>query len=164
VISADVHWMKVEVLTLYQLVSAEIQVRGRIAPTLNDPEPILHLRNVAAEPLLPGAPKLQNIPDGLFRKPLLGAIAPLEPEPPSPDEARDKTRRYVFFQGSTFNVRGSVEFPPAADPHMHTDMLLKSQFFPVVEATFTAVGVERAPWTHPLAYLNRDLMIAIYLG
>jgi hypothetical protein len=70
----------------------------------------------------------------------------------------------VFFQGSTFNVRGSVEFPPAADPHMHTDMLLKSQFFPVVEATFTAVGVERAPWTHPLTYLNRDLMIAIYLG
>jgi hypothetical protein len=34
----------------------------------------------------------------------------------------------------------------------------------VVEATFTAVGVERAPWTHPLTYLNRDLMIAIYLG
>jgi hypothetical protein len=164
VISAELHWMKVEVLTVYQRVTGEIQVRGRLSPTLNDPEPTFHLRSVATEPLLPGAPKLQNIPDGLFRKPFVGAVVPLEVEPPSPDESPEKMRRYVFFQGSTFNVRASVEFPPAADPHMHTDMLLKGAFFHVVDATFTAVGAEGQPWTHPHAYLNRDLMVALYLG
>jgi hypothetical protein len=164
VISAELHWMKVEVVTLYQRVSAEIQIRGRLAPTLNDPEPTFHLRNIASEPFLPGAPHLQNIPDGLFRKPYVGAVVPMETEPPSPDEVLDKAKRYVFFQGTTFNVRGSVEFPSAADPRMHSDMLLKSQFFPVVDANFTAVGAEGQAWTRSFAYLNRDLMVALYLG
>ena len=163
-ISADLHWMKVELLTLYQRVSGEIQVRGRLAPTLNDPETTFQLRNVASEPFLPGAPRLQNIPGGLFRKPLVGAVVPVDSEPPSPDDVPDKARRYVFYQGTTFNVRASVEFPAAADQHMHSDMLLKSQFFPVVEATFTAVGAEGQTWTRPFAYLNRDLMVALYLG
>ena len=156
--------MKVEVVTLYQRVSGEIQIRGRLAPTLNDPEPTFHLRNVASEPLVPGAPRLQNIPEGLFRKPFVGAVVPMEAEPPPPDEVLEKARRYVFFQGSTFNVRASVEFPAAADPRMHQDMLLKSQFFTVVEANFTAVGAEGQAWTRPFAYLNRDLMVALYLG
>lgn len=156
--------MKVEVVTLYQRVSGEIQIRGRLVPTLNDPEPTFHLRNVGSEPLLPGAPRLQNIPDGLFRKPYVGAVVPMEPEPPSPDEVLEKAKRYVFFQGTTFNVRGSVEFPSAADPSMHTDMLLKSPFFHVVDANFTAVGAEGQAWTRPSVYLNRDLMVALYLG
>ena len=163
-ISADLRWTKVEVVTLYQRVSGEIQVRGRLAPTLNDPEATFHLRNIASEPFLPGAPRLQNIPEGLFRKPLVGAVVPMEPEPPPPDDFPDKARRFLFFQGSTFNVRASVEFPAAADPHMHTDMLLKGQFFPVLEATFTAVGAEGQAWTRPTAYLNRDLMVALYLS
>ena len=163
-IAGELHWMKVEVLTLYQRVTGEIQIRGRLAPTLNDPETTFQLRNLASEPFLPGAPRLQNVPGGLFRKPLVGAVVPLDPEPPSPDEVLDKTRRYLFFQGSTFNVRASVEFPSAAEPRMHTDMLLKSQFFPVVDATFTAVGAEGQAWTRASAYLNRDLMVALYLG
>ena len=76
----------------------------------------------------------------------------------------DKKRRFIFFQGSTFNVRASVEFPAAADPAMHQDLLLKSQFFPVVDATFSAVGAEGQSWTRPAAYLNRELMVALYLG
>jgi len=164
VISADLRWMKVEVLTLYQRVSGEIQVRGRLSPTLNDPEPNFHLRNVAAEPLVPGAPRLQNIPEGLFRKPFVGALVPMEPEPPSPDDVPDKTRRYVFFQSSAFNVKAFAEFPTAVEAHMHTDMLLKSQFFQVLDATFTAVGADGQTWTRPSAYLNRELMVALYLG
>ena len=116
VINAELHSIKVEVLTMYQRVSGEMQIRGRLSPTLNDPEPIFHLHNIAAEPLLPGAPRLQNIADGLFRKPMVGAVVPIDPEPPSPDDIPDKKRRYIFFQGSTFNVRASVEFPTAADP------------------------------------------------
>ena len=164
VINAEVHSMKVEVLTMYQRVSGEMQIRGRLSPTLNDPEPIFHLHNIAAEPLLPGAPRLQNIADGLFRKPMVGAVVPIDPEPPSPDDIPEKKRRYIFFQGSTFNVRASVEFPTAADPAMHQDLLLKSQFFPVVDATFSAVGAEGQSWTRPAAYLNRELMVALYLG
>jgi hypothetical protein len=164
VIAGELHWMTVEVLTLYQRVSAEIQVRGRLLSTLNDPELTFQLRNVASEPFLPGAPRLQNIPAGLFRKPMVGAVVPLEQEPPPPDEVLEKSRRYLFFQGSTFNVRASVEFPSAAEPRMHTDMLLKSQFFAVVDANFTAVGAEGQAWTRPFAYLNRDLMVALYLG
>src|SRR5919197_16340 len=86
--------MRVEVLTLYQRVSAEIQVRGRLLSTLNDPELTFQLRNVASEPFLPGAPRLQNIPAGLFRKPMVGAVVPLEQEPPpSTYRPRSSSRR-----------------------------------------------------------------------
>ena len=47
-ISAELHWLKVELVTLYQRVSGEIQVRGRLSPTLNDPELTFHLRKKVA--------------------------------------------------------------------------------------------------------------------
>jgi len=54
-INPSVAWTKVDVLTSYQRLSGEIQMRVRLRETMNDPEPLFHLRNVSAEPLLPGA-------------------------------------------------------------------------------------------------------------
>lgn len=53
-ISLSIAWSKVDVLTPYQRITAEIQIRGRLRETINDPEPLFHLRNVSAEPLVPG--------------------------------------------------------------------------------------------------------------
>ena len=61
-------WTKVDVLTSYQRITAEIQIRGRLRETMNDAEPLFHLRNVSAEPLLPGAVQLNGVPEGLFNK------------------------------------------------------------------------------------------------
>ena len=73
-------------LTAYERLTAEIQVRGgRLRETLNDPEPLFHLRNVSAEPLVPGAVPLNGVPEGLFNKNLIGGIRTIEPEPPPPD-------------------------------------------------------------------------------
>ena len=63
-IGPNVAWTKVDVLTSYQRLTAEMQIRGRIRETINDPEPLFHLRNVSAEPLLPGAVPLNGVPEG----------------------------------------------------------------------------------------------------
>jgi hypothetical protein len=163
-IGAVVAWSKVDVLTPSQRITAEIQIRGRLRDTINDPEPVFHLRNVSAEPLIPGAVALNGVPEGLFSKTLVGGIRTIEPEPPPPDQIMEMIRRYIMFQADTFLVTGAVEFPKATEPGMHTEMLMKSRFFPVVDATITIFGAGSKSWTQPVIMVNRDLMLAMYLG
>jgi hypothetical protein len=163
--AAALSWSKVDVLTAYERITAEIQVRGgRLRETINDPEPLFHLRNVSAEPLLPGAVPLTGIPEGLFNKNFVGGIRTIEAEPPPPDHVAEMMRRYVMFQASTFMVTGAAEFPTATEPSMHNEILMKSRFFPVMDATITIFGVTGKSWTQPNIWLNRDLMLAVFLG
>ena len=163
--AATLSWGKVDVLTPYQRITAEIQVRGgRLRETINDPEPLFHLRNVSAEPLLPGAVPLSGIPEGLFNKNLVGGIRTIEPEPPPPDQIVDLMRRYVMFQASTFMVTGAAEFPTATEANMHTEILMKNRFFQILDATVTIFGVAGKSWTQPNIWVNRDLMLAVFLG
>ena len=163
--AASLSWSKVDVLTPYQRITAEIQVRGgRLRETINDPEPLFHMRNVSAEPLVPGAVPLTGIPEGLFNKNLIGGIRTIEPEPPPPDHVADVMRRYVMFQGAMFMVTGAAEFPTATEPNMHTEILMKARFFQVLDATITIFGVTGKSWTQPNIWVNRDLMLAVFLG
>jgi hypothetical protein len=139
-LNVEAHWWKVEIFTVYQLIAAEMQVRGRVQHAL------------------------QAIAEGYASKLSFGVVRTVEIEPPAPDQALERTRRFVYFQGSTFTVKGSVEFPVAADPVMHREMLFKAKFFPVVEATITVVGVELPPIQWPACFVNRDQMVALYLG
>lgn len=157
-------WSKVDVLTPYQRITAEIQVRGRLRDTINDPEPVFHLRNISAEPLLPGAVQLNGVPEGLFSKAMLGGIRTIEPEPPPPDQVMEMVRRYVMFQADMFMVTGAAEFPKAVEPAMHNEILMKSHFFPMVDVTITIFGVTGKSWTQPTILVNRDKMLALYLG
>src|SRR6266508_2107652 len=151
-IGANLSWSKVDVLTAYERLTAEIQVRGgRLRETINDPEPLFHMRNVSAEPLLPGA-----VP--------LGGIRTIEPEPPPPDMVADMVRRYVMFQAANFMVTGAAEFPAATEPAMHTEILMRSRFFPMVDVTITIFGIQGKSWTQPNIWVNRDLMLAVFLG
>jgi hypothetical protein len=163
--AASLSWVKVDVLSAYERITAEIQVRGgRLRETINDPEPLFHMRNVSAEPLLPGAVPLTGIPEGLFNKNFVGGIRTIEPEPPPPDHVAEMMRRYVMFQGSTFMVTGAAEFPTATEPNMHNEILMKARFFSVLDATITIFGVAGKSWTQPNIWLNRDLMLAVFLG
>jgi len=163
--SANLSWSKVDVLTPYQRLTAEVQVRGgRLRETINDPEPLFHMRNVSAEPLLPGAVPLSGVPEGLFNKDLIGGIRTIEPEPPPADQVAEMIRRYVMFQASNFMVTGAAEFPKATEPSMHTEILMKSRFFPILDATVTVFGVTGKSWTQPNIWVKRDLMLAVYLG
>lgn len=157
-------WAKVDVLTHYQRISAEIQVRGRLRETMNDPEPLFHLRNISADPLLPGAVPLSGVPEGLFNKEEISAIRTLEAEPPPPDQVAERIRRYAMFQGSNFMVSGFAEFPKAAAPSMHTEVLLRGRFFQLLDATVTMIGVEGKSWTQPDIWVNRDQMLGLFLG
>jgi hypothetical protein len=157
-------WAKVDLLTAYERITAEIQVRGRIRETMNDPEPLFHLRNVSADPLLPGAVTLSSVPEGLFNKAHVGAIRTLEAEPSPPDQVQERIRRYAMFQGATFMASGFAEFPKAASPQMHTEVLLRSRFFQLLDATVTVIGVEGKTWTQSDIWVNRDLMLALFLG
>src|SRR5437588_10329752 len=162
---ANLSWSKVDVLTSSERLTAEIQVRGgRLRETINDPEPLFHLRNVSAAPLLPGAVPLSGVPEGLFNKNLIGGIRTIEPEPPPADQVAEMIRRYVMFQASGFMVTGAAEFPKATEPSMHTEILMKARFFPIVDATVTIFGVAGKSWTQPNIWVNRDLMLAVYLG
>jgi len=164
-LGANLSWSKVDVLTSFQRLSAEIQVRGgRLRETINDPEPLFHMRNVSAEPLLPGAVPLSGVPEGLFNKNLIGGIRTIEPEPPPPDLVAGMTRRYVMFQAANFMVTGAAEFPAATEPSMHTEILMKSRFFAMIDVTVTMFGVQGKSWTQPNIWVNRDLMLAVFLG
>ena len=159
-----VTWTKVDVLTPYQRLTAEIQLRGRLRETMNDPESLFHLRNVSAEPLVPGAVQLNGVPEGLFNKDLVGGIRTIEPEPPPPDQVMELMRRYVMYQAENFMVTGFAEFPRAAAPEMHTEVLLKGRFFPLLDVTITIIGVAGKAWTQPNIWVNRDQMLALFLG
>src|SRR5215472_3435208 len=123
------NWAKVDVLSAYQRLTAEMQVRGRMRETLNDQESLFHLRNVSAEPLVPGAVPLSGVPEGLFNKNLIGGIRTVDPEPPPADIVAEMMRRYVMFQAATFMVTGAAEFPKATEPAMHTEILMRARFF-----------------------------------
>ena len=150
-------------LTAYQRLTAEMQVRVRIRETMNDAEPFFHLRNISADPLLPGAVPLNGVPEGLFNKALVGGIRTFDVEPPLPDQI-EVIRRYAMFQAGSFMVTGAAEFPKALEPKMHGEMLLKSRFFPLVDVTVTVIGAANKTWTQPTIWVNRDQMLALYLG
>ena len=163
-LNVEAAWWRVDAFTHYQVVSGEMAVRGRVLSVLNDPEPYVTLRNLSTLPLLPGAPRLQSIADGVINKLQVGALRTHETEPPPPDQTMELSRRFLFFQGTQFSVKGTIQFPTASDPKLHRDMLFKSRFFPVQDATLTVVGVEAPPLQWPLAYVNRDLLVGLYLG
>jgi hypothetical protein len=163
-LNVAIAWSKVDVLTPSQRITAELQIRGRLRDTINDPEPVFHLRNVSAEPLVPGAVALNGVPEGLFSKNFVGGIRTIEPEPPPPDQIMEMIRRYIMFQADTFMVTGAVEFPKATEAAMHNEILMKSRFFPVLDATVATFGAGSKSWTQPLIMVNRDLMLALYLG
>jgi len=163
-IGANLVWTKVDVLTPYQRITAEIQIRGRLRDTINDPEPMFHLRNVSAEPLLPGAVALNGVPEGLFNKEMVGGIRTIEAEPPPPDQTIETMRRYVMFQADTFMITGAAEFPKVAEPRMHNEILLKPHFFPMIDVTVTMFGVVGKSWTQSSILVNRDHMLALFLG
>jgi hypothetical protein len=163
--AANLSWSKVDVLTSFQRLTAEIQVRGgRLRETINDPEPLFHMRNISAEPLLAGAVPLSGVPEGLFNKDFIGGIRTIEQEPPPPDLVAEMIRRYVMFQATTFMVTGACEFPKATEPSMHTEILMKSRFFSILDATVTIFGTAGKSWTQPNIWVNRDLMLAVFLG
>lgn len=152
-------------LTSFERLTAEVQVRGgRLRETINDPEPLFHMRNVSAEPLLPGAVSLSGIPEGLFNKTFVAGIRTIEPEPPPPDHVAEMMRRYVMFQAASFMVTGASEFPTATEPHMHNEILMKARFFQILDATITIFGVAGKSWTQPNIWVNRDLMFGVFLG
>jgi hypothetical protein len=165
VIRAEIKWLQLEALTGYQKLTGELQVRGLLRETLNDPEPHIRVRNVATEPLLPGAPRLSSVPDGLVNKAYIGLISPLEPEPATPgDEPQELQRQFALVQGTNFTVRAWAQFPPAADPNLHSDLLLRSRFFHLVDAAVGVVGADGVSWQRPDVWVNRDLLVALYLG
>jgi hypothetical protein len=158
------NWAKVDVLTAYQRLTGEMQVRGRMRETLNDQESLFHMRNVSAEPLLPGAVQLNGVPEGVFNKSLIGGIRTIEQEPPPLDQALETIRRYAMYQASEFMVTGFAEFAKAASPEMHTELLLKGRFFQLFDVTVTVIGVPGKSWTQPNIWANRDHMVSLFLG
>jgi len=163
-LNVEAVWWRIEAFTHYQVVAGEMAVRGRVQAVLNDPEPYVTIRNLSTTPMLPGAPRLQAIGEGVLSKLQVGALRTHDVEPPPPDQTMEMSRRFVFFQGTQFSIKGAVEFPAAADPRMHRDMLFKAKFFPVLDASLTVVGVDAPPLLWPLAYVNRDLVVGLYLG
>ena len=158
------NWTKVDVLTPYQRLTGEMQIRGRMRETLNDQESLFHMRNVSAEPLLPGAVQLNGVPEGLFNKALIGGIRTIDPEPPPLDQSMETIRRYAMYQAAEFMVSGFAEFAKAASPEMHTELLLKGRFFQMFDVTVTVIGVAGKSWAQPNIWANRDHMLALFLG
>jgi hypothetical protein len=159
----SIAWVKVDVLTPYQRITAEMQVHGRLRDTMNDPESLFHLRNVSAEPLMPGAVPLNGVPEGTFNKAGVCGIRTIDPEPPLPDQP-ELIRRFVMFQGTSFMVTGAAEFPKLSDAKMHGELLIKPRFFPMVDVTVVVIGTAGKSWTQPAIWINRDQMMALYLG
>src|SRR5258708_17474817 len=107
-LNPNIVWAKVDVLTAYQRITAEIQIRGRLRDTINDPEPLFHLRNVSAEALVPGAVPLNGVPEGLFNKGAVCGIRTIDAEAPLPDHP-DQARGFLMFQGTTLMHTGESE-------------------------------------------------------
>ena len=80
-------------------------LRKGFIDTMNDPESLFHLRNVSAEPLMPGAVPLNGVPEGTFNKTAVCGIRTIEAEAPLPDQP-EFIRRFVMFQGTSFMVTG----------------------------------------------------------
>ena len=139
-LNVEAHWWKVEIFTVYQLIAAEMQVRGRVQPTLNDPEPYATLHNVVTSPMLPGAPRLQSIAEAMSSKTNFGVIRTVEPEvAPLGRPGRARAHQALpLLPGDELHGQGTVSFPVAADPNQHREMLLKARFFPVTDATLTS--------------------------
>src|SRR5437016_14502246 len=92
-IGANLSWSKVDVLTSFERLTAEIQVRGgRLRETITDPEPPFHMRNVSAEPLVPGAVPLSGVPEGLFNKDSFGGFRTVGPKRPPAAMAAEMVR------------------------------------------------------------------------
>lgn len=163
-INVEPVWWKVELFTLYQVVSGEMPIRVRLQSALNDPEPYVLLRNLATTPMVPGAPRLQGIGEGHLSKLSFSAVRSVEEEPPAPDLALELTRRFIYFQGTNVTIKASVEVPTGSDPMLHREMLFKQRFFRVVDATLTVIGSEAPPIQWSSCYLNRDQLVALYLG
>jgi len=163
---AGSRWMAVDVLAAYERVRGEIQVLGKVKQALNEPQPdLLSLRNVSVTPLLPGVHRIQDVPEAALNKSFMGVVVPLQPEPISPDEIVERVKRHILVQGETFTVQGIAEFPAVVDPGMHREQLVKSRFFPVMEASIGLVGpVEVPAWQASLAYVNRDLVVGLFLS
>ena len=162
-LNPNITWSKVDVLTAYQRLTAEIQIRGRLRETINDAEPLFHLRNVSAEPLLPGSVQLNGVPEGLFNKDAILGIRTIDAEAALPDQP-EQIRRFVMFQGTSFMVTGAAEFPKASDPKMHSELLMKGRFFAMLDVTVVVIGAAGKSWTQPTIWVNRDQMLALYLG
>lgn len=163
-IGPQIQWSKVDILTTQQRISGDIQIRGRLRETMNDTEPFFHLKNVSAEPLQPGAVALNGVPEGLFSKALVCGIRTLEIEPPPPDQVMEMIRRYAMYQAGTYMVTGAAEFPKALDAAMHNEMLLKARFFPLYDVTVSITATAGKTWAQPIIWVNRDHMVALYLG
>src|SRR5205814_9342670 len=103
-------------------------------------------------------------PEARFKQHPVGGIRSIEPGPPRGDQGAEMSRRYVMFQASNCMGTGAAEFPKATEPSMHTEILMKSRFFPILDATVTVFGVTGKSWTQPNIWVNRDLMLAVYLG
>jgi hypothetical protein len=73
-------------------------------------------------------------------------------------------RRFVMFQGTSFMVTGAAEFPKASDPKMHGELMMKGRFFAMVDVTVVVIGAAGKSWTQPTIWVNRDQMVALYLG
>mgnify|MGYP001793806853 CR=1 FL=1 len=67
-------------------------------------------------------------------------------------------------QAAAFTVAGGAAFPKALEPKMHSEVLLKNPFFPLVDVTVTIVGIAGKAWTQPIIWVNRAHMLALYLG
>jgi hypothetical protein len=47
---------------------------------------------------------------------------------------------------------------------MHTEILMKNRFFQILDATITIFGVNGKSWTQPNIWVNKDLMLGVFLG
>jgi len=47
---------------------------------------------------------------------------------------------------------------------MHTELLMKGRFFPLIDVTVTMIGSAGKTWSQPAILVNRDQMLALYLG
>jgi hypothetical protein len=165
-LGAETHWAPIEVLAAYERVRAEVQVIGKIKLILDDPEPeLLPLRHVSVTPLVPGVHRFQDVPEAALNKAFMGVVVPLQQEPISPDEIVERVKRHVLIQGETFTVQGIAEFSAVVDPGFHRDLLVKNRFFPVIQASIGLVGPGEFPtWEASLAYVNRDLIVGLFLS
>jgi hypothetical protein len=153
-----------EAILVYERLSAEMQVRGRLRETLYGTDQYLRLRNVTSTPLRSGVQPVQGAPEGFITTSQLGALWLMQPDMESAEEAIQKNKRWVLFQAETFIVKGCAEFPVHADPEMHRELILKMRFFPLKDVEISLVDSDQPPIKRYEAWVNRDLMVGLFLG